>query len=589
MQKREKILAGGLAAVLVLWLGLPMLENTFLKPLKELDARKQLLQTEIDRVFDQQIALARKDSQMKEWRGRSLPPDPLDSQRLYQEWLTNLAQLSGFEQMKVTLDRRVAVGETLVTIPVTLEAKAKLQELALFLERFESVDLLHRVSRCDVVSPSSAGDPELGITLTAEGLSLQSAMDRPRLFAQTELFEPITRDDQQFTVVSNRGFPEQAPFRIRINNEFLNVTDIQGNVWRVQRGVEKTFAEDHAGAAAVEEFPVRETGAPDERAIAGMTGRNPFTKPAAPIETNPHLASTTPPPAIRGQTWNWKLEVADWNAAYGSPNFELLAAPAGVELDERTGALRWSVGRQAELGEQALQVLVWGTNGRNAGFTPSVKLRVRDPNQRPRIEQPGPLRFFLGRESKKQIKATDPDGEDDQLTFALQEGPEGMTIEPRTGEIRWTPPESLAPQELSIRVEVKDADELAETTTATLPVSLEEDSARFAYLTGSVQRTSGEREAWIYDRATNRTTVVRTGDRVRIADFDLEVESIGPTFILVRREGQLHRLDFEQSLVQMTPIPEPAGEAAPATSPEAEAAGAAAPAPASDGAAEPGP
>lgn len=554
MQKREKLLAIALGGVLLAWIGVPFLEARFLAPLKELEARRTVLTQDIENAFDQQKALARKDGELKDWRARSLPPDPLDAQRLYQEWLTNLAQLSGFEQTKITLDRRVAEADTYVTIPVTLETKAKLQELSQFLDWFRSVDLLHRIARLDVVSPANEGNPELAVTLTAEGLSLRSAPDRTRLFPQTELFEDLAKDAQQLTVVSNRGFPSEVPFRVRIGNEFLNVTAVSGNTWSVQRGIEKTFAEDHAANASIEHFPLRSVGADSEEAVSGMWSRSLFTKPAPQIDYQPRLASTSPPAAIRGKKWSWKLEIAGWNPAFGTPNFELLSAPPGMNLDERSGSLSWEVGSGTELGEHRIEVLVWGTNGRNAGFTPTVPVRVRDVNQPPRIDQRGPLQFFIGRESRIPITAKDPDGDASKLKYALEEGPEGLTIDASTGELRWTPPESLAPQELAITIKVTDADELPESETVRIPVSLQEDSARYAYLTGYVQRTSGVKEAWIYDRATNRRTVLHEGDNFRIADFDLTVEKIGPTFILVKRFGQTYRLDFEQSLVQMKPV-----------------------------------
>jgi hypothetical protein len=579
MQKREKILAIVLAAVVFGWIGLPMLESQFLAPLKELESRQIRLTDETERLHKQQLELALKDEQTRQWRSRSLPPDPLNAQRLYQEWLTNLAQLSGFSDIKITLERRVAEGTTYVTIPVTLESRARLQELVRFLERFHSVDLLHRIARCDVASPSNEGDPELSVTLLAEGLAIQSAPERTRLFPQTELFEAVDKEADRITVVSNKGFPQAVPFRIRMGNEFLDVTAMDDNVWTVQRGVERTFAEPHSGNTGVEQFPLRANGEVAEATAIWM--HSPFTKPAPAIEFRPRLASTSPPPAIRDRDWSWKLDIAGWNPAFGSPNYELLAAPAGMELDERSGLLRWHPTAQVERGEHSVQVLVWGTNGRDAGFTPTFRVKVRDPNQPPRIAQPEALRFFIGRQSNVRIAAEDPDGNTQQLKFVLEEGPGGMTIDPASGQLSWTPGDDLAPQEFTIRVKATDSDDLPESAVVRIPVILQEDSARFTYLTGSVTRSDGAKEAWLYDRSSNRTARLHEGERFRIADLDLILESIGPTSVILRRNDQRYQLRFEQPLLEMALLAQPAEtsnspkktteEAAPMTAPPATA------------------
>jgi len=552
MQKREKILAGALAGTLLFWFGGTFITDKFLAPLKDLENRESQLTQEKKNLFEQQLGLARKESELKRWRQLSLPPDPLDAQRLYQEWLTTLAQISGFEINKVTLDRRVSEADTFVTIPITIDGKAQLQELAAFLLRFESVQLLHRISRCDVTSPSSEGNPELTVTITAEGLSMPSAPPRSRLFPLTELTEPITRDIQKITVLSSNGFPEQPPFLVRIGGEFLNVTALKDNFWTVQRGVEKTFAEKHAAGASVEEFPLQ-AGKEISQAATAMWSRSVFTKPSAQIDYRPRLANTTPPVAIRGSQWTWKLEVAGWNPAFGNPKIEVLSAPSSMELDEKSSTLTWNVSEQAEIGTQPIELLVWGTNGRNSGFTASTSVRIRDPNQPPRFAETGPLKFFIGRDSKVKISATDPDGDSKKLQYQLIDGPTGMTIDANTGELHWMPPENLPPQSLKINVEVKDSDEMPMIAKMEIPVTVEEDSAKFTYLTGSVKRTNGDLEGWINDRATNRKTIVHQGDRLRVADFELTIKEIGSTSLLVQWNGRDYRWSFEEPLTEMKP------------------------------------
>lgn len=569
MQKRERILAAALGGVLLIWLGLPWFEGTFLAPLRELEQEEESLREAVSELFEQRKQLAFQEQEFAQWIEKSLPPNPLNAQRLYHEWLVNLAQLSGFEQITVDLQPVRHEGETFASIPVVLKAKATLQELALFLDRFDSVELLHRIAQCDISSPAADGNPKLDLVLTAEGVAIKSAPERARLFPQTELVEALAREAKEISVSSTLGFQDQPPFRIRIGNEFLNVVEVDGYRWTTVRGVARTFAERHSETATIELFPLRENPAHSDDDVEAIWTRTIFTKPAPKVEYRPRLASTSPPIAIRGRRWSWQLEVTSWNPEYGSPRFELISAPERMRVNERTGQIEWPVGEEMELGRHPIEVLVWGQTGKDAGFTSRVNVAVRNPNTPPRFDEIPPLKFYLGRESQVQLQASDPDDPNERLTFSLEGAPEGMTIDASTGVIRWTPDESLDPESFPVTVTVTDSDTMPESTSVELTVTLEEDSARFTYLVGTFTRKTGddrasqveEKEAWIFDRATNRRTVVREEDAVKIADFELTVKQIGSDYILVERTGDLYRWEFEQPLVQIQPVPRTSTEA----------------------------
>jgi hypothetical protein len=56
-----------------------------------------------------------------------------------------------------------------------------------------------------------------------------------------------------------------------------------------------------------------------------------------------------------------------------------------------------------------------------------------------------------------QVAAKDPDG--DKLTYSLLKSPQGMTINPSTGLIRWEPPKEVqAKTDIPINVSVDDGD-----------------------------------------------------------------------------------------------------------------------------------
>ena len=562
MQKREKILAGILGAAVLFWFGMPILNSVFIAPVNELEIQRDQALQDANNKVQQQLALAKRGKTLTVWRRTSLPPSENDAARLYQEWLTEIAQMSGFSDAEFIIGQRRKVSDTFYEVPVTINAKATLQELAQFLERFESVDLLHRIKACEVKSPRSEGNPDLTVMITAEGVSIQSAPPRAELFPEVEIANALDKDTTTVTLSGDiSDFPKAAPFRVRISDEFINVTEIDGNRWTLQRGVAQTFADNHAERATIELFPLTPEPDATQEQVQNLWSKSLFTKPAPFVEYNPRLARETIPPAIRDRTYSFKFDVASWNPAHGDPRFTLLQHPEGMDIDERTGQITWPVSATAEIGERPLEVVVWGTASKDAGFTKSLNLRVRDPNVPPTLENDGPVRFFLGRQSQVRLRGVDPDGDSSRLTYRLDNAQPGMTIGANDGIIRWTPPEAMDAQSTVMRVTVTDSDELPASTTINLPVAVEEDSARFAYLTGSLELTRSDDDvkwkAWIFDRATNRNTTIAEGEKFTIADFEMTVAEIGPDFVKLRRDSGLYELKFGQPLVAMVKLNEP--------------------------------
>ena len=565
MQQREKILASLLGAVVLFWFGMPIFSSYFIQPIKDLEATRERLQKDSIAKIAQQTELAKRGKILADWKRTSLPPKPNDAARLYQEWLTEIALMSGFEQDEYTLETRQKKDETFYRIPVTIQAEATLQELAQFIERFESVDLLHRIKTCNVKSPRADGNPELEVTITAEGLAVQTAENRNELFPQVSISQALDKDATQVALDDDfSDFPEKAPFQVRIGDEFINVTEVNENQWTLQRGVAQTFASEHPEGATIELFPLVEETEASQEQVQNLWSDSLFTKPAPYVDYQPRLASSSIPPAIRGEKYEQKLEVESWDPAFGDPRLTLLKSPDGMDIDERTGIITWPVSATAEMGEEQLEVVVWGSASKEGGFAETLNLRVRDPNVPPKLESNDKLRFFLGRQTEVKLKSDDPDGDKSQLKYKLEDGPEGMSIGESDGVIRWTPPESMEPQDLTIRVTITDGDELPASTTVSLPASVEEDSARFAFFVGSFTKTINEdqivKQAWIFDRATNQNTTISEGQSFKIADFEMTVAEIGPDFLKLRRDDGLYQLRFEQPLHQMVKIDVPAND-----------------------------
>lgn len=567
MQQREKILAVLLGAVVILWFGMPIFNRIFVEPIQQLETERDNALRDSQTRVQQQLALAKRGKILTDWRRTSLPPNQNDAARLYAEWLFEIAQMSGFSDVEVILSGRSSKEDTFIRIPVTINADGTLQELAHFLERFESVDLLHRIRSCEIKSPQSEGNPDLGLVITAEGLAVQSAPPRSDLFPQVPIADALEKDATSVTLKGEvSDFPKQAPFRVRIGDEFVNVTEISstengGTRWTLQRGVARTFADNHPQDATVELYPLVPESEATQEQVQDLWRYSLFTKPGPEIEYNPRLAENTIPPAIRDREYKHKFQVAGWNPVHGDPRFTLLQHPEGMDIDERTGEITWKVPAGAEMGERPVELVVWGSASKDAGFANTLNLRVRDPNVAPKLESEEPVRFFLGRQSQVRLRGVDPDGDSSRLTYRLENPQPGMTIGTNDGIIRWTAPETMDAQTIPLRITLIDSDELPQSTTVNIEAKVEEDSARFAYLTSSLVETRNDdevkRRAWIFDRATNKNTTITEGEKFTIADFEMTVAEIGPDFVKLRRDSGLYELKFGQPLVAMVKLDVP--------------------------------
>ncbi|QDT95461.1 putative Ig domain-containing protein [Gimesia aquarii] len=240
MQKREKILALIFGAVIVFWLGMPILHSTFIEPIESRENQLNAINNSIDQKEQQELELLRSAKQLGTWVEHSLPPDEHDAQRLYLEWLNDLAELSGISDLKLSPGRRIREGKTYIAVQVSLEGTATYQQLSHFLLHFYQTDLLQNIVRLELKSTGTGKSDPLEVKITAEGLALTKAKPREQLFPRAKVAAILNFDGTKMKVQDVIDFPSQTPFRIRINQEFLTVNEISGDIWTIVRGANST-------------------------------------------------------------------------------------------------------------------------------------------------------------------------------------------------------------------------------------------------------------------------------------------------------------------------------------------------------------
>lgn len=212
MQKREKILALMAAAVVLLFLGGPEIKSLLIGPIQERHDQLNILDQQLSTATEKAARVTQAAQTWKDWQARSLPGDPLNAQRLYQVWLTDLAQEVGFSELEVTPGRRASRSGVYTVVQVAVEGKATIEQLARFLFEFDRANLAHRIATLTMETAQHRGNPPLDVTLSAEGLSLNGVADREELFPSEDgdsRVRPEYRDrafDEDLAVVQHSPF-----------------------------------------------------------------------------------------------------------------------------------------------------------------------------------------------------------------------------------------------------------------------------------------------------------------------------------------------------------------------------------------------
>ena len=434
MNQREKILAGAFAAVIAFWMGKPIFDAQFTEPLDErlsqLNAlKKQILSDESDEI---DALMAKK--RFEGWQDRSFPPDVMTAQSQYREWITELARLSGFQDddtLVVKPGAKPSPRGAFTPISIDLAGEANLQAISRFLYHFYRTDLLQRVANVDILSPSAEGNPNHEVRIKLEGLAVQGAPQRNRLFARTTLKTATESKDDQITVTSGDGFPKAPGFQIRIGREFLTVTKIDQNNWTVERAVEDTQADDYAADMEVEFAPRRSIQARLNKAIKADTA---------------------------------KIEVADHTAFPLTGGFHVRLGNERLAVTSVQGS-EWSVVRAAEDSQAA-------PHKRNA----IISLETQLPNyiqaatqQNPFVKPPRPKQYkpkleienqlvIRGTPLKAQAKLTNLNPELGDPQYRIDaDAPQGLAIDEKTGALVWEPMADVASDAYKLTVTASQA------------------------------------------------------------------------------------------------------------------------------------
>jgi len=148
--------------------------------------------------------------------------------------------------------------------------------------------------------------------------------------------------------------------------------------------------------------------------------------------------------------------------------------PAGLRLDHRGGALRWTPRETQGPGRYKVVVRVEDADDPERHDQRSFTVTVGEVNLSPMLR--GPARASVAERTALRLAfaASDPDHPGARLEYGLTgDAPSGARIDPRTGVLRWTPGDGQGPGEYTVVVWVLDdgTPRLADTRTVTITVT----------------------------------------------------------------------------------------------------------------------
>lgn len=372
MKRNEKILAAILGCFVAGWFGWPLIDSIFLAPTREARDRLARMEKQVADKEYEKLDFELAQIQLAEWEAASLPPNPTTGQRLYIQWLRDLAEMAGLSDLVIEPGRRVSAGTTFTAVQVTMQGQGTFEEIQSFLEAYHRVDLLHRIASLEIKrAGSNDGDPVFPFEMLAEGLCLNDAPDRALLFPTRKLAANLSSEETTLPALDEKLLPKVGDW-FRAGDELMAVSKIDGDKVLLERGVFGTQPSAHASGAAIEIYRERRENEATE-SFARL--ESPFVKPQPPAEKNtePLLARLDSKTVFHGETVEWAL-VADDEETPDDLRFQIENAPAGVSIDENSRKLTWNVPTSIAPGEQTLHVIV--TDGGRPAMTASQSVSV---------------------------------------------------------------------------------------------------------------------------------------------------------------------------------------------------------------------
>lgn len=214
LNKREKMLAGGVGLVALLFFG-----QSFVSSIQSgFDAKNKILDDLIKQQDDQALQItagAIAKQKLRKVATRSLPSLEEKARADYLAWLIELGEQSGLEEPNPRWSGEVPEKDVYLILKFSITGIGSLENATRLLHSFYEKDCLHRITRFEIRPITSVNAPpdRMTISLDCEVLSLKSAApnQEPSKLISHRINAPV--DDYLNRIVENNIFapPNHPP------------------------------------------------------------------------------------------------------------------------------------------------------------------------------------------------------------------------------------------------------------------------------------------------------------------------------------------------------------------------------------------
>src|SRR5205823_3818470 len=173
-------------------------------------------------------------------------------------------------------------------------------------------------------------------------------------------------------------------------------------------------------------------------------------------------------------TLSVSASATDADLPANSLTFALVSSPAGMTINPASGAISWTPTEAQGPSTNAVSVSVTDNGVPALRVTKTFTVTVNEVNLAPVLTVPADQTMEENTTLNVNSTAIDADIPANSLTFALVSAPTGMTINPASGAISWTPTEAQGPSTNAVSVSVTDNGVPALSVTNTFTVTVSE-------------------------------------------------------------------------------------------------------------------
>jgi hypothetical protein len=193
-----------------------------------------------------------------------------------------------------------------------------------------------------------------------------------------------------------------------------------------------------------------------DNGVPPLSATNFFTVTVREVNVAPSLVVPADQTIDELTSLNVTNTATDSDLPANTLTFSLGNHPTGMTITPDTGIISWTPSEAQGPSSNLVEVIVADDGSPVLSTTNSFAVVVNEVNSAPSLIVPGNQTINELTALTISASATDSDIPANTLTFSLSAAPAGMTIDPNTGSINWTPTESDGPAVYTISVAVAD-------------------------------------------------------------------------------------------------------------------------------------